>query len=244
MKKTLFLIVVVLNLVYFGYTYLRSLEMQSASDADQTAPELKVIRDEANKEGADAQPKTATVSEPTVSPAPVAETPAPSPGARRPMPKLARQSCFELGPFRRRHDATKALRTLDTQLVDAAIEPREKKLRHRYWIYIPPLKSRRAARQEIRRLKRLGVTDLILLTQGEKKNAISLGIYQYKQNFERRLRYLRRLGLKPESDMMYRTRVRYWLSYGHAHKQGLTEADVLRVTPGKSSLSERPTTCR
>lgn len=133
---------------------------------------------------------------------------------------LGGKLCFSLGPFTKKSQATKAqallkkgdFETQQIQLRDTS--------RSGYWVTLPPNESRKKAKQEIVKLKKLKIKDYFLVAKGSHENAISLGVYSQKKLARRRVDEMIRLGLIPRMESVPLPRKVFWLNwYKDAVKQ-------------------------
>lgn len=133
----------------------------------------------------------------TVAVAPV-HPPAPPAGqipARPPAPSANALSCMEWGDFSGPDLARVAAALSDLQLGDR-LSQRQVERDIGYWVYIPPLKSRAAAKRKVAELKALGVGEyFIVQTAGHWHNAISLGVFKTGDAAQNFLNYLRTKGV-------------------------------------------------
>ena len=67
-----------------------------------------------------------------------------------------------------------------------------------YAVFVPPLKSRDAANEQIRRMRDDGFADIMRINSGRLKNGISLGAYRKLENAERRVAAMRDKGYEAE----------------------------------------------
>ncbi|MDR2113082.1 MAG: SPOR domain-containing protein [Candidatus Accumulibacter sp.] len=65
-----------------------------------------------------------------------------------------------------------------------------------YWVYIPPLKTRRDAENKVAELKRLGVKEYYIMPEGADGFAISLGVFSTRERAESTLAALRERGVR------------------------------------------------
>lgn len=84
--------------------------------------------------------------------------------------------CFALGPFARPEDAISAVMQLKARNLDARARKKDEATAAGYLAFIAPAKTRAEARAMLRKLHQQGI-DSFIVTQGEKNNAISVGIY-------------------------------------------------------------------
>ncbi len=104
-------------------------------------------------------------------------------------------ACVSVGAFRNPRDLDDAqawLRSRGAKIVDVSHETSETIKNYR--VYLPPFESRKSATKEMREMQRRGVRDIAVILTGPLKNAVSLGIYAERENLERRLARLDRLG--------------------------------------------------
>lgn len=98
-------------------------------------------------------------------------------GDGAPAPAERQRLCPVVGPFETRAEGEQALEELteaDYQGRVRGIQVEEERL---HWVYIPPLDSRDEALQTLRELQSRGV-DSFVVSEGEDRNAISLGYFQ------------------------------------------------------------------
>lgn len=98
-------------------------------------------------------------------------------GDGTPAPAERQRLCPVVGPFETRAEGEQALEELtdaDYQGRVRGIQVEEERL---HWVYIPSLDSRDEALQTLRELQSRGV-DSFVVSEGEDRNAISLGYFQ------------------------------------------------------------------
>lgn len=81
-----------------------------------------------------------------------------------------------------------------------------------YEVYLPPLQSRVAANETMRRMRDDGFVDIMRINSGELENGISVGAYRELRNAERRVKTLREKGYDVEFKPRDRTRTTYWVA--------------------------------
>lgn len=90
--------------------------------------------------------------------------------------RVEEYTCYTLGPFSRPEDAIGAVMQLKARELDARARKRDETVAAGYMAFVPPQKTRAEARATLRTLHQQGV-DSFIVTQGDKNNAISVGIY-------------------------------------------------------------------
>ena len=129
-------------------------------------------------------------------------------------PKLSGgKLCFSLGPFTKKSQSTKALDLLKEDNVDATRIQLRDTSRSGYWVILPASESRKAAKKQIVRLKKLKIKDYFLVAKGSHENAISLGVYSQKKLARRRIDEIIRLGFIPRMESVSLPRKVYWLNW-------------------------------
>ncbi|WP_165857703.1 SPOR domain-containing protein [Marinobacter sp. JSM 1782161] len=85
--------------------------------------------------------------------------------------------CFTVPGFESRADARAFAKGLNLDDEGIRVEPQREVSSPYHWVLIPPLPGRDAALQRLEELQRGGV-DSYLVTEGEYRNAISLGLFE------------------------------------------------------------------
>lgn len=88
--------------------------------------------------------------------------------------------CLEWGSFAGEEQA-RAQQGLEQLQLGEKLGSRSVEEGATYWVYIPPLKTRKDAEKKIAELKARGVTEYFLVQDGPSKNAISLGIFKSEE---------------------------------------------------------------
>lgn len=132
-------------------------------------------------------------------------------------------ACYTVGPF---EDADRARRARE-RLAGLGLEPSQRRTSdeevYGYQVVLPPFPSREEALAATRALAEQGINEYFIISEPERENAVSLGLFREKRYAVRHTRYLRELGFEPEMQVRTRTRTRYWQDY--RDPEG-------RVTPG------------
>ena len=83
-----------------------------------------------------------------------------------------------------------------------------------YEVFVPPLESRAAVDDEMRRMREDGFVDIMRINSGDLENGVSVGAYRHLANAERRVKTLRAKGYQVEFRPRDKTRTTYWVSVG------------------------------
>lgn len=79
------------------------------------------------------------------------------------------------------------------------------------WVYLPPMATPTAAREEQRRLADLGVEDLAVVVNGPRRNAISLGLFVESGGALRRVAELQAKGVKARVEPRFQNMERIFI---------------------------------
>lgn len=135
------------------------------------------------------------------------------------------KSCYTLGPYEDRELVDKIRQELG-DVIDFAVREREEKELHRYWVYLSGEKGRAHARKVSMQLAQNNIKDYYILQTGDIKNSISLGHFKDKAYADIRVREIKRLGLDPRIEVIYREYSLYWLDYALAEESGELAAKI------------------
>lgn len=168
--KKLFVVLLLANVVLFGYVYIDRMNSAAQASADRFKPlnadQVKVLT-------------TQQVAK--LGPAKVAQL------------TLA---CAEWGPISE-SDRARANKLLEPLALGKTLLSRRVEVTAEHWIYIPPKSSRSAADKALADLKKLGVSDsAIVLEPGQWNFAISLGVFRNKDGADARLAEVKSRGVK------------------------------------------------
>lgn len=81
-----------------------------------------------------------------------------------------------------------------------------------YEVYLPPMKSRSATDDEMRRMRADGFVDIMRISSGPLENGVSVGAYRKLGNAERRVKTFRTKGYEVEFKPRDKTRTTYWVA--------------------------------
>jgi len=203
--RWLFLLLLAANLLFFSWNWFRDddhparhqpaagtaqgekglILLSELKSADKSSPG-ETDRSASQPETASPEPAT---GEPTAPSAVKPSTHQPATATTPARPQTATQGeqiCYVLGPFGSSSVVQEVLkRTINSP---AIVERRWSSPQQRpgYWVHIPPAGSSNEARSIVRILNQGGISDVQLITSGEMRNAISLGIFSTMQNARKR----------------------------------------------------------
>ncbi len=198
MIRATFLILIVANLVYFGWNYTQP----SPAPDKRPGPIPPGVQVLSLLSGS--RPGGAAISKGSETHRGAGEGGVDAGSAR---------TCYTLGPFddqQAADDLVARLQGLGLSVARRVIEDTE---RTAYWVYLAPLSSREDAEAVARRLKERGVTDYFVVPSGDKQYAVSLGLFNREDGALRRLDEIAALGLKPLVEVKDQNRTLYWVDY-------------------------------
>lgn len=176
--RALFLLLVLVNLVFFAYAHVAREGTGSSVQQLQIAPErIKLL-----KAAGEAPPDKAKAPGKAIPPAPRVS--------------FAPAACLEWGVFAgpavTRAEAALAQLPLGSSQVDRQVTDAGG-----YWVHMPPLKTKAEADKKVAELKALGVTEFFVVQDvGQWRNAISLGIFKSEEAAQAFLSDLKERGVR------------------------------------------------
>ena len=105
--------------------------------------------------------------------------------------------CFTYGPFPDNQQATELITWFADNQVKYEQRLETGKEKQLFWIYLQPEESRNSAMQAIEDLKNKGIRDYRLIESGNMQNAISLGLFSTQASVNKRLNELKDKGYHP-----------------------------------------------
>ena len=180
--RTLFLLLVLVNVVFFAWS--RYVSPEAGADplplARQIEPEkLKVV---APGEALPAAPATA----PPIAPSTARPAAAPA----------ATVKCIEWGSFTLT-DTPRAEKALEPLALGPRLTQRRTEEQAHWWVFIPPASSRALALKKAAELKTLGIDEyFVMQDEGPNRWAISLGVFRTEDGARARLAALQTQGVR------------------------------------------------
>ncbi len=167
-----FLLLLAMNLVFAGYVYLR----ESAPNPDAQLFRLQMNADQIS------------VLPPRQAPA---ETAAPAQSAAAGKP-----ACLDWGSFGPEQQ-TRARAALDSLGFGERAQERQVSVDARFWVHMPPMRTRQEMERKTRELNQLGVSDHFeVLEPGRWRYSISLGAFRSEEGARAYLEQLRGQGVR------------------------------------------------
>lgn len=122
------------------------------------------------------------------------------------------RACYSIGPFLLVNDVSNTAKVFEgTDGIATQQRAAAERNQVGYWVYIPPLDSLQSARTVLRDLQKREIREVLIISEGEKANAISAGVYSIEGQAQERRAAISALGYQAEIDPLYRTQPQYWL---------------------------------
>jgi len=149
-------------------------------------------------------------------------------------------SCYTLGPFKDKEIMQQLKISLSEHVDGMTVRKLRDSEKHRYWVYIPSLGTRKRARDMVERLRSSKIKDFYIILNGDARNGVSLGHFKEQVHANRRFKKVKSLGFDAEIKVIYRDFDVYWLDYENSKKQSGEEFSIEEyVTEGVSQLERQ-----
>lgn len=209
--KWLVIILLLVNILAFGFQYNAELNAKTRENMANTNPKLPpgtptltLISELADiptlREESEREEFTADAPDPEVAASTEVNTEA-----------VASAVCIRTGPFKEGEDFKTFREWLrpKTKMMTSEVETTQ--TRRFFWVYLEA-KSADDARTNLADLKRKGVKDYMLVRDGDLKNAISLGLFRSQDSVTRRLEEMSQQGYKPVVVPKFEKTDQYWIN--------------------------------
>jgi hypothetical protein len=229
--KGIFYILLLLNLGYFGWQYSSqndntlSQSLTAAMSSDKG--ELKLLSELSDEE------KIKLLKNPQK----LVEE---AQGDMEPETDASAMVCYQAGPF----VSTKARNSFASKISAFGMEKvdqwtgSEKAVR--YWVYLPPMRSKAEARRVVSDLNRKGIKDVAVVSSGKYKYAISLGLFSSKEYARERVALMQKYAYSPKINESTVSKTLYWVSFkGESELSASRQARLLRDF-GSAKLTQAP----
>ena len=162
----------------------------------------------------------------------------------RPSPRVVflELSCYSIGPFYEENAVKSASSTLTGLGLVTSHKSEVRKELSGFWVYIPPLPSRDEARKVIGMLKQRGLKDFLIVSNGDKRNAISLGFFSTRDGAQQHQTRMKAIGLNSVLEEAYKETNGYWLDFSSPNTPPLPETviEALQSEYDEISIKKRP----
>lgn len=215
--RWLFLLLVVLNLLYFVYEKQRepwrTQATMTAGPVLQSASGLRLL-----SESVDSLPRNEEVD------------------------STQAEVCLFLGGFDDETTAAALQQRLLSLDIPAAVQSVDATAGVDYWVYLPPLVSRQASLRQLRELQSRNI-DSYIITVGDLSNGISLGIFSRRDSAESVVERLKRLDYSASIRELPRVHRKHWVRVQGVFGSGVPEGLLMDLIRDFSSLQHRQMPC-
>ncbi|VAX12850.1 hypothetical protein MNBD_GAMMA24-2173 [hydrothermal vent metagenome] len=153
--------------------------------------------------------------------------------------------CRSLGPFEQRVKAEEIKKLLQNQGLLLELRVSKEARRKAYWVYLAPSASHAAARKAAQKLKKKHrINDIFIISAGEIKDGISLGVFSKFELAYRRQSEIRKLGFDAQLKDVTLPAKEYWLDWPQQSVAELSELqkEMIKEHGGSPRIIE--TDCR
>jgi hypothetical protein len=156
--------------------------------------------------------------------------------------QAAAATCHTVGPFTDL-DKAKAVSERIRQL-GAKVTRRNKTEQEQtgYRVFLPPYKTREEAVAATQRLAKNGIQDYFIISDDDRKNGVSLGLFRKKTGAERRMEQISRFDFNPQMEIRYKDNTIYWLDYEQTGEL-VTDQAWREITEETPNLQKLPRDC-
>lgn len=151
-------------------------------------------------------------------------------------------SCYSLGPFDEENSVKSASSTLSELGLVTSYKSETRQEVSGYWVYLPPFPTRDDARKVISMLKERGIKDFLIVSNGVKRNAISLGFFGTRDGAQQHQTRMKAIGLNPILEEAHRETNGFWLDFSSPNTPPLpaTVIEALQSQYDEISMKKRP----
>lgn len=125
------------------------------------------------------------------------------------VPAKPKMRCVGIGPFLA-ESVEPAASWLAAERLEHARRSEERKVESSYWIHLGPFENRKQAEKRLKEIERLGIRDLLIMSDAQGEVAISLGLFSQADNARNRMQELADKGIAARQEVRYRSETRLW----------------------------------
>lgn len=157
-------------------------------------------------------------------------------------PAAPAASCHTIGPFAdldRAKVVSERIRQLGAKVTRRNKTEQEQ---YGYRVFLPSYKTREEAMAATQKLAKNGIQDYFIISDDERKNGISLGLFRKKTGAVRRMEQVSRFDFKPQMEIRYKDNTIYWLDYEQTGEL-VTDPIWREITEETPNLQKLPRDC-
>lgn len=146
--------------------------------------------------------------------------------------------CTTIGPIEKQEVGVNLVKNLKIEGYESVLQALELSREVQYWVLLPPFSTRKEALQSLKELQTKKI-DSYLLSSGEMKNAISLGLFKHEQSAKGVLTSMLDSGFKAEMQKKERINNEYWVRIlpGQPIENLQETLETLVVSEGSTKIS-------
>ncbi|MCL6417801.1 SPOR domain-containing protein [Aestuariirhabdus sp. Z084] len=156
---------------------------------------------------------------------------------------VSSKMCVYLGPFQAKESAEALHQRLLALSVQGRVDPVKVAGEPDYWVYMKPLISREEALRQLKELQRQKI-DSFVVTQGEMKNGISLGLFTKKASADRVLARMNKSGYDAEVKLIERFRDEFWVTVTDAEARQVGDDVWEKVAQDYQFIEKEQNLCK
>ncbi|WP_444943466.1 hypothetical protein ACJJIK_17490 [Microbulbifer sp. ZKSA006] len=150
--------------------------------------------------------------------------------------------CTLVGPLTEEYQGEDILQRIQSLQVEAELRDIEMQGQMRYWVYLPPLNSRREAYNRLRELQSQGV-DSYVIPKGSLENGISFGIFSERARAESHTEDLQGRGVSAQFREEPQTYMERWIVMPPGSAESLAIEFWRQLQDEYPDLDRRPNLC-
>lgn len=158
-------------------------------------------------------------------------------------PTIEAEICYELGPFTEKQELDSVKKYLVGREFTAQLKTNTQEEIIGHWVYLKPERSRALSRLKVEEIKLKGLTDVVLLTQNNPRNAISLGFFTDRTFANRRLLKAQSVGLDAKLDVRYKNQDYQWLVLNIVESEDLQQLEWLNILQDYENTELKTVNC-
>ena len=189
------------------------------------------------------KPEVVAKAEPKTAPQPIAKPVAKPQPAPKPVSKSNAMACYSVGPFLLISDVNGVSQLFSRAQILTQERAESQRQQVGYWVYVPPMSSMQQARTALSKIKEGNVSDVLIISEGTKANAISAGVYKTEELGNERQKLLAELGYKARVEPLYRTQPQYWLDLELMNSTQIPERLWREITAGYPRIKQLRRKC-
>jgi hypothetical protein len=140
---------------------------------------------------------------------------------------LSAAPCVSVGPFAGEPQAMVASAALERLGFTSRSRQSNDEVRVGTWVRVPDLATAEDATNALTALRRAGLSDVFIVSDGEPVNTVSVGVYNDAHKAQEMAQKVAQAGLTPQLTDRRRTLDVYWLDIDRQANRGLPPLDVL-----------------